>query len=335
VSRVLEAIFRHPLQLFLMVLVAVIAGVAITYSLPRSYVSSASLWALRRYETVGTAGPESDLSSTPAQTQVSALSELLQSRGFALTIARSTNLAATLKLGSASSNPQLVDDALVQNISKHVIVSASGYNVFEISYANSNEQVAQQVVIAVIKQFQLQGENFSILQGQQLLQGYQAQLDAAKKAVDAAVNAESQYLASHPDIIKSGENPLSNPQYALLDTKRQQLQSTMQDLEATIATINGQIANLSPDSGSFFKTLDAPSQPDTAVSRTTLFLEAGGAGAGIALLLCIVYIGLLIRRDRALYSAQDLQRSTGHPVLMQFPHLSLVTMHAMLPDDEI
>src|SRR6266487_265995 len=116
-----------------MLLVAVVAGLAIAYTLPRSYVSSATLWALHRYQVIGTTGPETDLSSTPAQTQVAALSELLQSRDFVLTIAKSTDLAETLNLGSASSNPRLVDDAMVQDISKHVVTATSGYNLYEIT----------------------------------------------------------------------------------------------------------------------------------------------------------------------------------------------------------
>src|ERR1019366_332775 len=100
VSRVLEAIFRHPMQLFLMLIVPVVIGVSVAYVLPRSYQSSASLWALRRYEIIGATGPESDLQSTPAETQVAALSELLQSRDFSLAVAKSTNLQSTLQLAS-------------------------------------------------------------------------------------------------------------------------------------------------------------------------------------------------------------------------------------------
>ena len=318
-----------------MFLVAVVAGMAIAYTLPRSYVSSASLWALRRYEVIGPTGPESDLSSSPAQTQVAALSELLQSRDFALTKANSTDLATTMNQSTASSNPRSIDDAMVQDISKHVVIVTTGYNLYEISYTSSNAQVAYQVVAAVIKQFQLQGQSFSIAEGQQLLQGYQAQLVQAKKVADADAKAESQYLSSHPDLTKPGANPLSDPQYALLDARRQQSQSAVQNLQTTIATINGQIATQSTGSDAFFKTIDAPLQPDAAVSRSKTILEATGAGAGIALLICIIYIAILVRRDRALYTARDLQRVTGYTVLMQIPQLSLATMQAVIPDENI
>ncbi|MBV9713461.1 MAG: hypothetical protein JO011_21360 [Ktedonobacteraceae bacterium] len=331
-SRVLEAIFRHPLQLFLMLTFPIVVGLAIAYVLPRSYQSSASLWALRRYEIIGATGPESDLQSTPATTQVAALSELLQSRDFSLAVAKSTDLASTLKL--TSSNPQLVDDALSQEITKNVVVTVRGNNLYEVTYMNKNPHVAYQVVAAVIKEFQSQGQGISVVEGERLLQGYQSQLTQAKDAADNDAKTEAQYLIDHPDLTKAGANPLNDPEYALLDAKRLQSQSTLQNLQTTIATINEEIATQGTGTDSFFKTLDTPLQPDVAVSRTKTFLMAGGVGAAIAILACVVYVLLLVRRDRGLYTSLELQKLTGHRVLMQLPQLSLTTMQVIMPDDQ-
>jgi hypothetical protein len=335
VTRVLETIFRHPMQLLLMLIFPVVISLGIAYVLPRSYQSSASLWALRRYEIIGATGPETDLQSTPADTQVAALSELLQSRDFSLAVAKSTDLASTLNLSSMSSDPQLIDDALSQEVSKHVVVTSQGYNLYEISYTNRNPHVAYQVVVAVIHEFQLKGQDFSIVEGQRLLQGYQSQLTQTKSAADADARTESQYLASHPELTKQGANPMNDPQYALLDSKRLQSQSILQTIESNIATLNQEIATQSTGTDTFFKTLDNPLQPDLAVSRSKTLMVVGGIGAGIALLVCIVYILVLVRRDRALYTASDLQKVTGYPVIMQLPHISLATMHAVIPDDEV
>ncbi len=334
-SRTLEAIFRHPLQLILMLFIPAVIGLGIAYKLPRSYSSSASLWALSRYAVIGATGPETDLASSPAETQVTALTELLQSRSFALTVAKSTDLATTLNLSAATlSNSQLTDDALTQEIAKHVVVTATGYNVYTISYPNRDAQVAYQVVASVIKQFEIQGETFSIAEGQQLLDGYQAQLAKASKTANTDANTESQYLVAHPEIAKSGANPLSNPQYALLDARRLQSESIVQNLQSTIAIIDQQIATQSVGGSSFFKTLDAPLPADAAASRTKNYEEFGGAGAAIGLLACIIYIVVLVRPDRALYSPRDLQKITDYPVLMQIPQLSVATMRVLLADDE-
>jgi hypothetical protein len=327
VSRVLEAFFRHPMQLLLMLIFPIVVGLAIAYVMPRSYQSSASLWALHRYEIIGATGPESDLQSTPSATQVAALSELLLSRDFTLAVAKSTDLAATMQLTGIDS--QIADDTLSQEVTKHVIVTSRGNNLYEITYTNQNPRVAYQVVAAVIKEYQLQGQGFSVVEGERLLQGYQTQSAQAKSAADTDAKTESQYLTDHPDLTKSGANPLNDPEYALLDAKRLQSQSTLQNLQTTIATISQEIATQNTGTGSFFQTLDQPLQPNVAVSRSKNLLVAGGVGAAIGLLACVLYILMLVRRDRALYTALDLQKITGHPVLMQLPQLSQTTIQAI------
>jgi hypothetical protein len=325
--RTLEAIFRHPIQLFLMLIFPIVVsfGIAV-FLIPRSYQSSATLWALRRYEIIGATGPETDLLSTPAQTQVTALTELLQSRAFDLAVAKSTNLQSTLKLSNAElSDPQLLDAALISEVSQHVIVTVRGYNSYEVSYTNPNAHVAYQTIASVIQEFKLQGEGFSVVEGQRLLQGYQTQLVQAKSNADADAKAESQYLAGHP-----GATPTTDPQYGLLDAKRLQSQSTLQSLQSTIATLNQEIATQSAGDDTFFKTLDPPIQPDAAVSRSKTLLTAGGMGAGIGLAACIFYIVVLVRRDRAIYSTLALQKVTAYPILMQLPQLSLATQHAVV-----
>src|SRR6266516_3715231 len=311
--RTLEAIFRHPIQLFLMLIFPIVVsfGIAV-FLIPRSYQSSAPLWALRRYEIIGATGPETDLLSTPAQTQVTALTELLQSRAFDLAVAKSTNLQSTLKLSKAElSDPQLLDAALISEVSQHVIVTVRGYNSYEVSYANPNAHVAYQTIASVIQEFKLQG--------------YQTQLVQAKNNADADAKAESQYLAGH-----SGATPTTDPQYGLLDAKRLQSQSTLQSLQSTIATLNQEIATQSAGDDTFFKTLDPPIQPDAAVSRSKTLLTAGGMGAGIGLAACIFYIVVLVRRDRAIYSTLALQKVTAYPILMQLPQLSLAMQQAVI-----
>lgn len=321
--KVLEAVFRHPIQLLVMLLVPVIIALGVAYVLPRSYQSSASLWALKRYEIIGATGPESNLLATPADTQVAALSEMLQSRAFALAVAKSTDVASTLKLSQQElSDPQLLDDALILEISQHVQVISKGYNLYEITYINKNAHVAYQVVQAVITEFRLQGQGFSVSEGQHLLQGYQDQLARAKDDADSAAQAESQYLLTHPNLTKTGSTPLNDPQYALLDSKRTQAQSVLQNLQSTIATLNQQIATQSSGNDTFFQTLDAPLEPDAAVSRSKALLTAGGLGAGLGLVASILYILILVRRDRAFYTALDLQKMTSTPILMQIPQLS-------------
>ena len=320
--RTFEAIFCHPIQLLALLMLPLMLSLAIAYVLPRSYQSTASLWAMRRYEIIGATGPESDLLSTPSETQVTALTELLSSRAFALSVAKSTNLAATLNLSkSVLANPQLLDDALLAEISQHVQVSSSGYNLYEITYTNRNPQVAQQVVAAVIAQFNVQSREFSVAEGQQLLQGYQTQLTQAKHDADAAAATEAQYLAAHPSLKSSTTVALADPQYALLDAKRLQAQTTLQNLQSTIATLNQQIALEGTGNDALFQVVDAPIVPDVSMSRMKTFLTIGGLGAGVGLAACALYLLVLVRRDFTLYTMNDVQEVTSFPVLLQVPQL--------------
>jgi hypothetical protein len=324
--RTLEAIFRKPLQLLILIVLLPALGVAIAYVLPRSYQSTAALWALHRYIVIGATGPESDLQSTPAQTQATALIELLQTRTFVLPIAHETNLASTLNLSSSVlANPEQLDDALFNEISQKVVVASQGYNLFEVSYTNPDPQVAQQVVKGVIKSYASLSIAFSNAEAHLLLASYQAQLATAQQNVDAAVTAETRYAAAHP------ANRLANdPQYALLDAQRLQAQAIVQSIQGEITTVNQAISTQGTSADSLFQVIDAPALPDRAVSRLRLYLTSGGIGLGVAMLAYVLYIAILVRRNRAIYTPLDLEKVVSVPVVMQLPHLSAQTVPLLI-----
>src|SRR5258708_15324201 len=99
--RTLEAIFRRLWLLLLLIVLLPSVSIAVVYFLPRTYQTTASLWALRRYDIIGATGPETNVYATPADTQATALTEFLQTRTTALTIAKTTNLASTLNLSAS------------------------------------------------------------------------------------------------------------------------------------------------------------------------------------------------------------------------------------------
>jgi len=187
------------------------------FVMPRSYQAYASLWAFRRFEIITTTGPESDLQSTPAETQATALTELLQVHAFALSVADATSLPSTLS-ADVKANPAARDAALIAAVSK-VQVAAQAYDLFVITYTNTNPEVAQQVVQAVIKNFGLQSQGFSFIESQPLLAGLQTQLAKAKEDAANAVAAESKYIAAHPSLSK--KDLLNYPLYHMLQEQSQ------------------------------------------------------------------------------------------------------------------
>ena len=319
--RVLEIIFRRPLQLLLLIAVLPMLGLAVAYFLtPLNYECTASLWALRRYEIIGATGPESDLQSTPAQTQATALAELLKTRVFDLTVANATDLASTLD-PSVQSDRQKRDNAMFNEIALHVQVVPVEYNLFSISYANHNPAVAQQVVKSVIESYGLQSLGFSAITGKIALEEYSTQLVKAQQDANTAAHAEAQYRQQHPNLTQN--DLLNDPQYALLQVQTQQAQTTLGNIKNQIATINQEISLVGTGADSLYKVLDVPAVPDVPQSRLKQSLYGGGTGLGVALLACILYVIIVVRRDRAVYTASDLQRINAHyPVAMQLPVLS-------------
>jgi uncharacterized protein involved in exopolysaccharide biosynthesis len=324
-NRIFEIIFRRLIRLLVLIILLPAVGVLIAFFLPRSYQSTATLWALRTYQVIGATGnavdPQSNTPLTPAQSQVNTLTELLGTLDFSVTVAKESSLTTTLHLSSSTlANPQLLDNAYFQEISRHVRVTALGYDTFSISYTNENPEEAQRVVEAVIHNYALQTEQLIVLQGKNLLQSYQSQLEQAKQNLDSALAAEASYVSQHPGVAGAGVS--TDPKYVLLQTQVQQASDTYSAILKNISTVNQQIEG--DDSGNLFQILDAPTV-GLPVSRLTSFLIAGGGGSGLAILAAIVYILILVRRDQAVYSALDLQQALALPVVMELPHLAPAT----------
>jgi hypothetical protein len=334
VSRTLEAFFRHPIQLLLLLIALPLISVAVTYEIvPRTYQAQASLWALQRYAVIGATGPESDLLSTPAQTQAAALSELLQTRDFALKVAQGIPLAQTLDISaSVLADPVQLNDALFTELSHNVLVTPQGYNLFQITYNNRSPVVAQKIVQAVITNYSDQSQQLTVAEGQHLLASYQTQLADAQHNADAAAQAEAQYISAHPNIPL---NQLANdPEYAYLDAQRLQAQSTLQNIQSEIASINEQISTLSSSNGSLFTVIDSPAIPQRSASRLKQYLLGGGVGLAVSFLACALYLVILIRRDRGVYSGLELRKFTTLPIVMQLPSLSPSAVHLLQLDTQ-
>jgi hypothetical protein len=85
--------------------------------------------------------------------------------------------------------------------------------------------------------------------------------------------------------------------------------------------LNQQLADEGTGDHTFFQVLDAPVLP-AASARSKVLFTTGGAGVAIGLLVCIVYVLIIVRRDRAFYSPLDVQTATSYPILMQVPQIA-------------
>lgn len=320
-NRALEAISRHIFKILIIVILIPLLSLAVAYFMvPRTYQAQVSLWALHRYAVIGATGSESNLLDTPANTQATALQELLQTRSFALKVAHSVNLAPTLHLSaSVLANSTQLDDALFAELSRNVIVTAGGYNLYVVSYANRDPQIALQIVGQVINQFSIQSYQFAVDEAQTLVSSYQDLLQKAQDSEKQAEQAEAHYLTTHPGL--NAQNEANDPQYQSLHAATQQAQANVQSIQGKIGDIQQQITAQGPGANNLFTQVDAPHTLFQPVSRTKTFLTVGIVALVIALVACIIYLLIVLRNDHSFHTPLELQKVSDLPVLMQLPRL--------------
>jgi hypothetical protein len=199
-------------------------------------------------------------------------------------------------------------------------VTAGGYNLYVISYTNRDSQIAQQVVAQVVNDFSNQSSQFSTDEAQTLLSSYQTLLQKAQYTESQAASTESKYLANHAG--ESAQQLANDPQYQSLHVATQEAQTNVQNIQQEIGSIQQQITAQGSGSSNLFTTVDAPHALDQPVSRTKTLAIVGAVALVIAILACIIYLLIVLRRDHSIYIPLDLQKVTALPVLMQVPHLT-------------
>jgi hypothetical protein len=314
-QRVLENIFSRWVQLVALLFVPLIIALGIVMMQPRQYEASATLWALRRYAVVGATGPEQDLTATPASTQALAITGILQTKTFALAVGHEANLASTYSAATRK-DPDLVDETIFEDISTHVVATAVSYNLVSITYDNRLPAMAKSVTQAVITQYGRSAAQFATSESTQLLLIYQQQLAHAQEVSNKAADAASAYLRDHP-----GVTTQSDPQYAILANNAATTLASVNTAQETISQINTEIATIGTGSNTLFAVVDAPSVGVHPVSRSKIVLAGSAIGLVVGLLACILFILILMRRDRAIYSVAELHKITDAAVLLQIPLL--------------
>jgi uncharacterized protein involved in exopolysaccharide biosynthesis len=315
-TKVIEILFRRKMALLALLLLPTVAGAAVAWFLPRDYQASAGLWALRRYEIIGATGPESDLTTSPAATQATTLGELLLTRSFALSVAYDTDLPK--EMGQSNPTIQLLQDALYNEISQRVVTAPLGYNLFQITYTNTNPAVALQVVKAVVSYYGEDSVSQATAEGEQLLISYQNQLSAAQQRAQKAITAAAEYLKAQSLTVAQAQ---IDPQYLLLVAQANQASAAVTTVQDDINTVQQQLATLSTGSSGLYTVIDAPNVPDRPVSRSKTFLLAAGIAVTAGLIAAIGYFIILARLDQSLYSRADAPGVTVYPVQVQIPRL--------------
>lgn len=313
--RILELVFRHWVKAIGLLVIPVIIALGIVWVQPRQYQAAATLWALQRYSVIGATGPEANLYATPASTQATALTELLQTRTFDLAVAKETNLASSFDAATRA-DPNTLNDAIVKEISTKVVPTPVGFNLYEIDYTSKDPQIAKQVITAVVSQFGAAATSFSTEAARQLIQTYQDELTQAEKSANTATEASTNYLLDHPRATAA-----TDPVYSQLLQQAQGAQANVGSLEGKITSLNQQLATVGDGSQGLYTVVDAPRVNTQAVSRLKTIELGAGIGVAVGLLAVTLLLVALARRDRSVYAPEDLRRIMDLPVALEIPEL--------------
>jgi len=314
-TKVLEILFRNKLRLAALLLLPVLVSGVVVFFLPRSYQATARLFANRRYAVIGATGPESDLQSTPATTQATALTGFLQIESFDVAVAKDTGLAKQMNV--PSSDQQRLDDALYAEISTHVSVTGASIKLNVVTYSNKDPVVAMKVVKAVVDQYREQSTVYATTTGQQALSSLQGQITTAQNVLLSATQRATQYLHDH-GFTANSTAAQNDPQYQALASAVQQASTNLTNIQNNY---NGMAAAVAELSQPLFLTVDAPIVPTQPESRVKSLLVGGAVGLVIGLLAAIGYFLILVRLDQSVYSSADMPAITDYPVLIQIQKL--------------
>jgi uncharacterized protein involved in exopolysaccharide biosynthesis len=319
--RALEIFFRRQRHFLLLLVLLPLLSLAIGFFIPRPYQASASLWAAKRYDVTDATwvsewykmlGVEN---AVPAQAQADALTELLNSRAFALQVADATDLPQHV----TAAIQQQRDDALFADISRNVKAEAVGNNLVTITYSNADAQLALQVVAATVQAFATTSQQLALQSGQELLATDQTQLAALQKgAAEAQANLQA-YLNRNPGLRNDPNKQASDPTYQSLSGQVSIAQKDVTDLQGQIGQLQVQLTTIGSQPDALFSVQDAPVLVPSKTSRAQVLLLALAVGLAIALVVSGVYLALMMRADRAVYSAADVRLALAVPVLAEIP----------------
>jgi uncharacterized protein involved in exopolysaccharide biosynthesis len=303
--RYLDTLFRHRLLFISPTVLLVVLASGWVALQPPTYDATVRLW-VERQQLVP--NPNDNPYISPAQQQVSVISELLGTRYFCLKVGQRSKLNQFLgspsgarpnlsrqllaDLGLASTTESglsgaALDDAVVDQVSRAYVYD-SGPQVVTIVFRGSDPVEAANVAQAIADQFTDETLAGQRTQVSAEVDFYTGQLKQAQAQLAAADTAIDEYLTAHPEQTSS-----AIPDARLTQLKRtdDQARQRVSDLQAKLdqASLDNE-ALLRPDT-SGVRVLDYAAPPaQNSIKR--LLLEAGAVSLLLGLL--VMFLGVLV-----------------------------------------
>jgi hypothetical protein len=278
-----ETLRRHRLLLSVPVILGALVAAWFVLGAPKSYVSTASLWADTSAPNASSVGNVDPALTPPSTLEQAVLTELLTTKSFAVSVANHSTLGRYLAThGTSGFSPTALlggGGPLVARIeaavsSKKVTTTVPGPQILQIRYSGPNAGVAQSTLAAIVRELRTASTTFGRSYDRNLESYYQGQVTAATEALDSATSALSTYQSQHPGSTANG--PSVSALTAAVTNARTQLTAASQSLNAAAGAGTADAGGLS------VQTVDPASAPLGATSGKKKDLEGilGGLLAG-------------------------------------------------------
>jgi hypothetical protein len=301
IHRSLDVAFQYLRWLIVGLLVIPIAVGATSAALDRSQVVSAKIWADKPTYTPKFTSDRFDSFQTPAQVEATLLQEMVATDGFDAEV-----LAKTEPQYAGWSRAHQLQAA--SDLRQGFSIDSQGEHLFVISYRAGRADHGVTVLKAVIAVFSSavqELEASQVVTAQTVLQG---QLDSARQAMNSAV-AEAQAYRLGRGLSENAA--LTDPAYAQLQgqakTKSDQYLAVLAQVDDAQASRNA----VGSIQASVFHVVDPPALTPQRISTSTPAVKYSMGAFAAVLVVELLAVYLLARRDPHVRSLEDVRREVG------------------------
>jgi uncharacterized protein involved in exopolysaccharide biosynthesis len=264
-----ETFRRHRKLLCMPIILGGLAAAFFLFATGKTYESSASIWVDTAPPAPSSIGANTNaLAEPPAVSELAILNQLLMTRRFAASVAKTSLLGKSL--GSADA---IRDKAVGQLAKGQVKGTVPGGQVLQISYSAASPAMAESVLRAVITQLRDYTKQLAGQHGQAAVGYGREQVNVARAALATARSRLAVYKAQHPGVTES------DPNYVSLVAAETNAATQLAEANTTLSEMTGAS---NPDGWSM-RVIDPPSQATTAPLRKKKIVEVilGGLLAGL------------------------------------------------------
>ena len=297
-KKYVQAFLRHKLLLIAPIVLALVVSLGMTLRQPKEWVSGATLWADSAVPNESTILSKPD--PTPASQATSVLQELLHTRSFLAKVAANESSAAFLKGAKAP-----FDDITLGKVAGSLTLATPGPQVVSVAVTAHDPAAASGLATAFVQEFRTEVAATLQARNRELVDFQQQRLDGAAKALDAAHNQLSTYLADHPQNTDAAQDPTVTQLEGSLVAAQDQYSAAQDDYNAA------QLSLSAATSSSSLRIVDEANVPTFPQSRRTAIMFGGVGGMIAGGLVSLLLLLFFVSTDSTARQPADIEQGLG------------------------